>query len=165
MGEPSEYPYRLSPPPATGGSDHRPAVNATRLWADGLAAAVVAALTGLVGDLVVLALLRAVRLELNAAGAFGYASTVRLCVVAAAAALAGTGLVHLLLLSTPRPLVYFGWIAGLVTAAAVVSPFLAGGPGLVMLARATINLVIGLAIASLISGAAISATDRFARSR
>ena len=37
--------------------------------------------------------------------------------------LAATGLAHLLTLTTPRPRVFFAWIVGLVTVAAMVVPF------------------------------------------
>jgi hypothetical protein len=140
------------------GGSGAPRVNAARLWAAGLATAVVAALIALVGVLVVRAIFRIALYAPSEAGAFGDSDTVLLCVIAAAAALAATGLAHLLLLSTPRPLAYFGWIVGLLTAAAVVAPFLAGGPLAIALAQAVIHLVIGLAIGSLVSGAAASAS-------
>jgi Family of unknown function (DUF6069) len=139
------------------GGTAAPGINATRLWAGGAATAVVAALIGLVGVLIVRAALRIALYAPAEAGAFGDSDTVLLCVLAAAAALAATGLAHLLLLSTPRPLAYFGWIVGLLTAVAVVMPFLAGGSLAVALAQAVIHLVIGLAIGSLVSGAARSA--------
>ena len=91
------------------------------------------------------------------AGAFGDSGTAVLCAMAALAAIAATGLAHLLILSTPRPLAYLGWIIGLVTAAAVVTPFLSNRPTGVALAQALIYLVIGLAIGSLVPGAAASA--------
>ena len=78
------------------------------------------------------------------AGVFGDYSTAVLCALAALAAIAATGLAHLLVLSTPRPLAYLGWIIGLVTAAAVVTPFLSSRPIGVSLAQALIYLVIGL---------------------
>jgi hypothetical protein len=140
--------------PRTGPS---PRVDTARLWAGGVATAVVAALVGLVGVLVVRAVFKLVG---YAAGrtVFDDAATVVLCVAAAVAALAGTGLVHLLLLATPRPLAYFGWIGGLLTAVAALLPFVAGGPIAVAAAHAVIHLVIGLVIGSLLSGAASSAT-------
>jgi hypothetical protein len=144
------------PPDGTGA----PRINAGRLWAGGLATAVVAALIALVGVLIVRAVFRVALFAPKEAGAFGDSDTVLLCVWAAVAALAATGLVHLLLLSTPRPLAYFGWIVGLLTAVAVVLPFLGSGPLAVSLATAVIHLVIGLAIGSLVSGAAASATRR-----
>ena len=142
------------PPPAADGPRR---VNAARLWAAGLATAVVAALVGLVGVLVVRALLRIDLYAPRDAGAFGSSVTVVLCAAAAVAALAATGLAHLLLLSTPRPLAYLSWIIGLVTAAAVVLPFTYASGLAVALAQAVIHLVIGIAIGSLVSGAAASA--------
>ena len=130
---------------------------ASRLWAAGLATAIVAALIAFVGVLIVRALLRIDLFGTRAAGAFGGSATMVLCVSAAVAALAATGLAHLLLLSTPRPLAYFSWIVGLCTAAAVVVPFTYQGLT-VALAQAVIHLVIGIAIGSLLSGAAASAS-------
>ncbi len=135
-----------------------PRINVTRLWAAGVATAVVAALIGLVGVLVVRAVIRIAVYAPSEAGAFGDSSTVLLCALAAIAALAATGLVHLLLLGTPSPLSYFGWIVGLLTVVAVVLPFLSGAPLATAVATAVIHLVIGLAIGSLVSGAAASAT-------
>jgi len=143
--------------PRTGGTS-RPVVNAGRLWSGGLATAVVAALIGLVGLLVVRALFQIPYLAPLKSGVLGDARSVLLCVSAAIAALAATGLVHLLLLSTPRPLSYFSWIGGLVTAIAVVLPLLSADPWPVRLATAVIHLVIGIAIVSLVTGAARAAT-------
>lgn len=141
------------------GTDRGPVVNTGRLWAGGVATAVVAALIGLVGVLIVRAVL-----QLNPrSGAFGDSDTVLLCVIAAAAALAATGLAHLLLVSTPRPLAYLGWIVGLVTTATVVLPFTGGGSLPIKISTAVIHLVIGVAIASLVSGAAAGAVRRPAR--
>ena len=70
-------------------------MNAVRLWSGGLAAAVVAALAGLVGVLVVRAVFRIALYAPRAAGVFGGSSTARLCVVAAVAALAATGVPQL----------------------------------------------------------------------
>jgi hypothetical protein len=133
-------------------------VNAARLWSAGVATAVVAALIGLVGVLVVRALFQLALHGSQEQGAFGDGSTVLLCVLAAVAALAATGLAHLLLLTTPRPLAYLGWIIGLATVAAAVMPFLSGRDLPVALAQAIIHLVIGLAIGSLVTGAAASAS-------
>ncbi len=136
----------------------RPVLDAARLWTGGLATAVVAALIGLVSLLV----LRVVAANLPqvpvGAGLHTSSSAVLLCAVAAGAALAATGLAHLLLLSTPRPMAYLGWIVGLATAAAAVLPLTAGLPLAAAVALGVINLVIGLAIGSLVAGAAYSAT-------
>lgn len=145
---------RAGPPPQSGPVQ----VNAVRLWAGGFATAVVAALIGLVGVLIVRAVSEVALYAPSDASAFGDRDTAVLCAVAAAAALAATGLVHLLLLATPRPLAYFGWIVGLVTVAAVVAPFLSTDSTGVAVAMAVIHLAIGVAIGSLVSGAAVSAS-------
>ena len=138
--------------------DRRPAgpvVDATRLWTGGLATAAVAALVALVGTLVVRVLF-----EVAPLGARGFdsAHTGTLCLLAAVAALAATGIAHLLLVSTPEPLAYLGWIIGLSTAAAVVLPLMAGTAWTAAVATAVVHLVIGLAIGSLTIGAAAAAT-------
>ena len=143
-------------PPGTSGRQRQ--IDVGRLWSGGVATAVVAALIGLVGVLIVRAAFNVALYAPAEAGALGDQSTLLLCVVAAAAALAATGLVHLLLLTTPRPLTYFGWIVGLVTVAVVVAPFVTGEPLAVKLAISLINLIIGIAIGSLVSGAAAAAT-------
>lgn len=136
----------------------RTEVNVGRLWAGGVAAAVVAGLVAVVGVLVSRAVFQLAVLGSRKAGAFGDSSTVTLVVLAIAAALLATGLVHLLLVSTPSPMSYFGWIVGLLTVAAVVVPFIGSGSLPVRLAQAVIHLVIGLAIGGLVSNAASAAS-------
>lgn len=153
-----ETSQRGGPPPG------EPPVNFGRLWAGGLATAVVAALIALVGVLIARAVAEVALYAPPEAGAFGDVSTAVLCLSAAGAALAATGLAHVLLLGTPRPLSYFSWIVGLVTVAVVVVPFLTAGSRTIALAVGLIHGVIGLAIGSLVSGAAASAS-RPARSR
>ncbi|MGD9986997.1 DUF6069 family protein [Pseudonocardia sp.] len=151
---------RATPPGTTA-----PPVNAARLWSGGVATAIVAALIGLVGVLIARALPKVEFLGPLASGPLGSGQTAVLCLLAAAAALAATGLAHLLLLSTPRPLAYFGWIVGLCTVVAVILPFLGTSDLGVKLASAIIYLVIGIAIGSLVTGAAVSATGGRAASR
>lgn len=149
-------PGRVAQPPR-----RRPVVDAARLWSAGVATAVVAALTGFVGVLVVRALLQIPYLAPLDSGAIGDSSkTILLCVLAAVAALGATGLVHLLLLGTPQPLAYFGWITGLLTAVAAVVPLLGTGSLAVRLATGIIHLIIGLSIISLVTGAAMSSSNR-----
>ena len=142
-------------PPPQGGPVH---VNAGRLWAAGFATGVVAALIALVGVLVVRAVSEVALYAPSDASAFGDRDTGVLCAIAFLAALAATGLVHVLLLATPRPLSYFGWIVGLVTVAAVVVPFLSADSTGVAVAMAVIHLAIGVAIGTLVAGAARTAS-------
>jgi hypothetical protein len=112
-------------------------VNANRLW------------TGGVVDVPVLAP--------TEEGMLGNANTARLALVAAGAALAATGLMHLLLLFIPRPWQFFTWIMSLVTLAALLAPFATDAEIATKVATAAIFLAIGVAIGSLVSGVASSA--------
>ena len=132
----------------------RPQVDAGRLWPGGIATAVVAGLVALVGVLVCRWLFGIPLLAPKSDGAYGDAHTTALVLLAAAAALVATGLVHLLILSTPRPLTFFGWIIGLATVLAVLVPFSTTAPLTVKAATAVVDLILGVAIGSLISGVA-----------
>jgi|HubBroStandDraft_6_1064221.scaffolds.fasta_scaffold285604_2 hypothetical protein len=132
----------------------RPQVDAGRLWPGGIATAVVAGLVALVGVLVCRWLFGIPLLAPKQDGAYGDAHTTGLVLSAGAAALLATGLVHLLLLSTPRPLTFFGWIIGLATVLAVLVPFSTSAPLTAKLATAVVDLVLGVAIGTLISGVA-----------
>jgi hypothetical protein len=165
--EPTERmaPVPVTPAPSGSGrtADFEPqrprrVLDAGRLWSGGLATAVVAALVALTGVLIVRVLIPfAPAAHLTA---FTDSATVLLCTTAAVAALAATGVAHLLLLSTPRPLEYLGWITGLATAAATVVPFLATSP-VNAAVQALLHLVIGLAVATL-TGSAAAASRRIA---
>jgi hypothetical protein len=140
-----------------------PVLDATRLWTGGLATAAVAALVGLVGTLIIRVLVHYAPVGTAAAHALTSTNAGLLCLFAAVAALAATGVAHLLMVSTPDPLSYLGWIIGLSTAAAVVVPLLGGIPMAAAVALAVVNLVIGLAIGSLVVGAASAAYRPVAR--
>jgi hypothetical protein len=131
-----------------------PVLDAPRLWTGGLATAAVAALVALVGTLVVQVLFRIAQVSTLTTHPVDATATGVLCLLAAAAALAATGLAHLLLVSTPNPLGYLGWIIGLCTAAAVVLPLIGTLPIVAAAATAVVHLVIGLAIGSLVVGTA-----------
>ena len=144
-------------------ADRRPVLDATRLWTGGLATAAVAALVALVGTLVIRVLVEYAPVGTSTAHAIAGGNAGLLCLFAAVAALAATGVAHLLIVSTPDPLSYLGWIIGLSTAAAVVVPLLGGLPMAAAVAISIVNLVIGLAIGSLIVGAAATAYRPAAR--
>jgi hypothetical protein len=132
-------------------------VNAGRLWTGGVATALVAALVALVGVLIARGLLDVPVLAPTDEGTLGNAKTLRLAVLAALAALLATGLLHLLLLSTPQPRRFFSWIMALATVAAALAPFLTDADLDQQVATAAIYLAIGVAIGSLLSGVARSA--------
>jgi Family of unknown function (DUF6069) len=132
----------------------RPRVDAARLWSGGVATAVVAGLVALVGVLVCRWLFAIPLLAPRQDGAYGDVHTTDLVLIAAAAALVATGLADLLLLSTPRPLTFFAWIIGLATVLAVLLPFSTTAPLSAKVATAAVDLVLGIAIGSLVSGVA-----------
>jgi Family of unknown function (DUF6069) len=151
----------MAVPPYVEGGDgtgqRRPPVDAARLWTGGLATAVVAALIAVVGVVIARGLFDVPVLAPEREGALGDSTTVRLAVLAAVAALAATALMHLLLVSTPRPFRFFTWIVSLLTLVAVLAPFMTDATLATQVATAAIGLVIGMAIGSLVSGAARSA--------
>lgn len=150
----------MSVPPHIGdpGSTRpRPKVDAGRLWAGGVATAAVATLVAVVGVLIARGLFDIPLLAPTGEGTLGDASTARLAGLAAGAALLATGLMHLLLLSTPRPGQFFTSILVLGTLIAVILPLLTNAAADTKLATAAVNLAIGITIASLVSGVARSA--------
>ena len=138
----------------------RPEVDAGQLWAGGAATAVVAGLIALVGVLVCRWLFNVPILAPKHEGAYGNAHTTTLILVAALGALVATLLAHLLLLSTPRPMLFFDWIVGLVTLVMVIFPFSTGATMEEKIATAAVYLVIGVAIGTLINGVAHRAVRR-----
>src|SRR3954470_12669677 len=138
----------------------RPAVNAGRLWAGGAATAVVAALIALVGILVGRGLFDVAVLAPQGAGVWGDADTFWYALGAALFSLAATGLMHLLLLFTPRPMLFFGWVMVLATVVAMLAPFVTENDLGSRLFTAGLNFVLGVAIGSLTAGSARSAVVR-----
>jgi hypothetical protein len=150
--EQSGYEPGYGPRPPERPPSDRPSVDAGRLWAGGIATAIVACLIGLVGVLVARWLFAIPLLAPTSDGAYGDVHTTGLMLGIAAAALVATLLMHLLLLSTPRPLAFFGWIIGLATVLAVVIPLSTSAPLDAKIATAVVVAVLGIAIGSLLSG-------------
>ena len=143
----------------------RPGVDAGRLWAGGVATAVVAALVAIVGLLIARGIFHAHVLEPKGGGLWGNASTVTYGLVAALVALLATGLMQLLYLAVPAPSTFFGWIMVLVTAIGVVIPLTLTAATSTKAATAAINLVIGLVITMIVSSMAASARTVHMRKR
>jgi hypothetical protein len=135
-------------------------VDVGRLWTGGVATAVVAALVALIGVLICRGVLDVPVLAPIEEGTLGGTSTFRLVALAAVAALLATGLLHLLLLSTPRPLRFFTWIVALATIAAALAPFLTDADLDEKVATSLVYLAIGISIGSLLSGVGRSAVRR-----
>jgi Family of unknown function (DUF6069) len=67
-------------------------------------------------------------------------------------ALFATGLLHLLLISAPSPWRFFGWIIGLAVAIGVIIPFTTDAELSAKVGTAAINLAVGIAGFSIVSG-------------
>ncbi|MEU1274213.1 DUF6069 family protein [Streptomyces sp. NPDC005799] len=128
-------------------------VAAGRLWATGAATAAVAALAAVVATLLMRGVLDVAVFAPHRAGVWGDATTGYLAAWAAVAALAATGLLHLLLVTVARPQAFFTWIASLVTAAMMLLPFTTGLSTSSQLASAVVFLVVGATITALLSAA------------
>jgi hypothetical protein len=141
----------------------RPVVNAGRLWAGGLATALVAGLIAVVGILVGRGLFGVEVLAPKGAGVWGDASTGWYAFGAALLGLVATGLMHLLLISTPKPMRFFGWLVTLATVVAMLLPFVTEEDLGSRLFTAGLNLVLGVAIGSLVAGTARTAVQAVVR--
>ena len=129
-------------------------VDAGKLWAGGAASAVVTGLVALVGILVSRWLFHLPVLAPSQDGAYGDVRTTALIVIAMVAAVVATGLVHLLMLGTLRPLLFFGWIWTLITTITVIYPFSTTASLDAKIGTAVVNLAICVAAATLVGGVA-----------
>jgi hypothetical protein len=148
MSEPEPSPGRLDP---------------ARLWSGGVATAVVAALVAVVGILLARGVLGVPVLAPKGEGVWGNANTMTYALVSGAVALAATGLMQLLSVTTPRYQTFFTWIMVLLTAVAVLVPLSLPVEWEHKFATAATNLVIGIAITSILNGVARSAHRRVRR--
>ncbi|MFC5136613.1 hypothetical protein ACFPK1_00065 [Actinomycetospora rhizophila] len=123
-----------------------------RLWAGGVATAVVAAGIAIVGVLIISNVFDLGIQTAQRSGALVDNALTIIPVCAVIAALAGTALLHLLLLTTPRPATFFSAIVLLVLVVLVLQVFLAAGGVVDHIATAVLYAAIGLAIISMLSG-------------
>ncbi len=133
-------------PSVRGRGRRRPTVNAGRLWAGGVATAIVAALIAIVGILIARGIFHVPILAPKGSGTWGNANTATYALAAFGGGLLATAVIHGLLLSTPSPFAFFGWIIGLCTLLAAAGPFVAGGDMAPKVATAIINALIGIGI-------------------
>ncbi|BCJ36221.1 hypothetical protein Athai_37240 [Actinocatenispora thailandica] len=143
--------------PASSRRSTKPRVNAARLWTGGLVSALIAAGLAIVAYLVVHGIFNLPMLGVRTDGGAVSASMAGYAVGAGVAALLATGVMHLLMLGTPRPFFYFGWIGGLCTVIAVLIPLVTTQHWDVKGATAAANLVLGIAITVLVQGTAHTA--------
>jgi hypothetical protein len=121
-------------------------VDAGRFWQGTAFAAVVAALTALVGLLVVRGLLDLPVLRRSDGGAVSQASTVWYLAVSMLGALAVGALLHLLLLYAPRPWSFYAWIAGLAVAVVTLLPLTFDAAASSRLATGALHLLVGVIV-------------------
>jgi nicotinamide riboside transporter PnuC len=132
-------------------------VNAGRLWAGGAATAIVAALAVLAGVFITRGVLGIPVLAPATANRFGNSSTAVYAALAAGCALLATALLHMLLLGTPSPFTFFAWITALADVIAAAAPFTQPAPLASKVFTAIINIIVGVAVISLLSGVGRSA--------
>ena len=131
------------------GGGRRVVVDAGKLWAGGFATALVAALIAIVGIVIARGIFHIPVLAPNRSGTWGDADTVTYALAAFGVGLLATALMHILLLATPSPFVFFGWILGLSTLVAALAPFATGAEMASKVSTALINAFIGIGVWSL----------------
>ena len=142
-----------TPPPRT-----RIAIDAGRYWAGVAATAVVAALVGVVG---VVVFERIFDIALANKDPFGTGSSMGAYVVGAVATtLVAALLLQVLVLSTPEPSTFFGWIMGLGTLVAALLPLTWTDDTTAALCSGLVNLLIGIAVWSLLTGVLARTSQR-----
>ncbi|WP_421740389.1 DUF6069 family protein [Cellulomonas sp.] len=127
-----------------------PSVDAGRFWAGVAATALVAALIGVVGVVIVD---RILEIDLVVQDPFGTGSSGAAYVIGGAlSSVAAGALLHLLVLTTPKPRAFFGWIMFLATLTAALLPLTWTDVIESSIASGVINALIGIAIWSLLLG-------------
>ena len=133
-----------------------------KLWTGGVVTAAIEALLAVVGFLIVKNLMGLRILGVAPNGQYFNATLASYAFAGALAALLATAVMHLLLVGTPRPLFYFGWIGALCTAILVLIPL---GLGRTVswsevVPTAVINLIGGIAITVIVRGTAAASILR-----
>ncbi len=137
----------------TSPADPRLTVEAGRFWAGAAATALVAALIGLIAVIVFERIFQVALVpppDIFATGSQQAAYAIDGAILALLAA----GLLHLLILSTPRPRAFFGWIMALVIVVIAVLPFAWTSDVTAAALSGVVNLLIGVAVWSLLAGVA-----------
>jgi hypothetical protein len=120
---------------------HGPSIDQGRFWAGVAATAVVAALAAALGVIVLDVFdVNLLAPPLGGSRGLGWAGS------ALVAAVLGGVVLLLLVMTTPRPRVFFGWIVFLVTAAAAVLPFTRDASTEAQVATCALCVLIGLVV-------------------
>jgi hypothetical protein len=138
-------------PVTSGTQDPRLGLEVGRFWAGALATMLVAALIGLAADFI---LEEVLNLEIQAqADLFSTGSDLMAWVVAGALfALLAAIVLYLLVMSTPRPRSFFGWVVALATVILAAVPFAGEFELVPAILAAIVWIVIGSAVWSLLTG-------------
>ncbi len=132
--------------------DERAQADPGRLWAGGVVTALVAAGVALVGVLLVHKLPHASLLSFDGTKEPADDAKTMLPILAAVAALVATGLLHLLMTTTPRAGQFFAWIGALVLALVVLELFVAGDDKVSQFVTSAFYVLIGIVIISSLFG-------------
>jgi hypothetical protein len=127
-------------------------VDAGRLWAGGVATAVVAAFVTLIAIMVLHKLLHAPILSPGGLKQAADYAEVAFPVAAGLITLLATGLLNLLMATTPRASQFFAWIASLGMALIILQVFLHDTDAITKVETTAFYLVIGVAIISSLLG-------------
>jgi len=144
--------------PAADRQGGRRTVEVGRLWVGGLMVAIVVAGVAVVG-LMVARGIADVPVLVRKDGELVNAETWWYAAAAFAGALVATGLLNVLLLWSPRPYLFFGWIIGLATAVAALLPFTFDAELAAKVATCVVNLAIGVCTGSILAGVGRSAAQ------
>lgn len=123
-------------------------LDAGRYWGGALATVLVCALIGLAAWFVIQ---EVAGQELDNPP-FGDSAAASWAIAGALFALLGAVLLHLLVLTTPRPASFFGWIVALATIILAALPFAGGDIDVSTVLTAVVWLVLGVAVWSLLTG-------------
>lgn len=161
--EPDVDETRIAERPGAPAPRREPIFNPVRLWTGGVVTALIAALLAVVGFLIVGNVMGQTILGVKPNGDPFNPSMIGYAFAGVVASLLATAVMHLLLVGTPRPLFYFGWIGALCTAILVLIPLgvhQREGGWLTVLPTAVINLIGGIAITAIVRGTAAASLTR-----
>lgn len=133
--------------------DEQTSADAGRLWAGGAVTALVAAGVALIGVMLMYKVLHVHILTPGGDKEPTASAKLTFPLAAALVTLVATGLLHVLMATTPRAPQFFGWIAGLGIALLVLQVFVGGSTDLLpRFGTAVFYLVVGVAITSSLYG-------------
>jgi hypothetical protein len=143
---------RTAPADQTG----QPVIDTVRLWGGGLATAAVAGLMATIGVVVFQLVIDVDLLTPRSRGLTQASATTIYVVSAGAGTLIATLILQILVALTPRPMSYFSWMIGLITAVFTLLPFAADAETASQVATAVTNLCVGVVILTMLPQVAYS---------